>query len=408
MQLVEQHIIKKGHQFYDECDMLCLKSKNIYNRSLYLVKESLVLKEYDTLNRLFHFMKVEECFKELPMKVATATIIQVQKNFKSFFKSCEAYKKDSSKFLGYPKEPQFLHKDKGRFITSYNYQTISKKVFDKEHKVQLTKTNIKLCTKIEYYKDIDCVRIIPKLNSYCIEIVYTIPDTEKLKDNKRYAGIDIGLNNLVALTFNTKDSKPLLLSGKPLKSFNQYFNKKKAEALSKLKDNKTSNKIKRLTNKRNNKIKDYMHKSSKKVLDLLKEQNICTLVIGKNDNWKQNSNIGSKNNQNFVSIPHNTFISMLDYKCQKSGIKVILQEESYTSQASFLNNDIIPIYSKGNNAEHSFSGYRKTRGLYKIKNSKMVINADINGSFNILRKAIPKAFANGTEGIVVYPLAVKL
>jgi len=406
MQLVEKHIIKKNHSFYSECDQLCFKSKNIYNLSLYKVREGFFINDYEPLNRLFHHMKHEECFKELPMKISTATIIQVQKIFKGYFKAIKEYGVNPNKFLGKPKLPTYKDKLNGRNITSYNNQAISKLIFKKENKILLSGTNIKFYTKIKEFNQLDCVRIIPRIDHYVIEVVYTIDDIKLIRENKRYVAIDLGVNNLATLTSNIKEIKPTIINGKPLKSINQYFNKKKGLLQSKLnKGQYISKRINKLTNKRNNKVNDYLHKKSKQIVDKLKENNINKLIIGKNDNWKNESKMNTKSNQNFISIPHNTFINMLEYKCKKSGIKTILQEESYTSKASFLNLDPIPTYGTDHNTE--FSGYRESRGMYKIKGEKLRINADVNGSYNILRKAVPNAFANGIEGIVVYPVVLK-
>jgi IS605 OrfB family transposase len=134
------------------------------------------------------------------------------------------------------------------------------------------------------------------------------------------------------------------------------------------------------------------------------ENDVGTLVVGKNNGWKQNINIGSKNNQNFVQVPFNDLIAKLHYKCELVGIKFIEQEESYTSKASFLDADSIPTYSAG--VTHQFSGRRLQRGMYKAK-SGLRLNADINGSYNIMRKAIPNVFSNGIEGLVVHPVRIK-
>lgn len=412
MKLSERHIIRKNHIFYKECDDLCFKSKNIYNLSLYKIKKGLELNDFEPLNRLYHHMKNENCYKELPAKVSTATIIQVQKNYKAYFKSLESYNKDNSKFISKPKQPRFLNKEKGRFIISYNYQAILKSDYKKEHKIGLSGTNIKFYTKIDNFESIDCVRIVPKSDYYVIEVCYEIPDVKPVRDVHRYAAIDLGVNNLATITSNTKELKPIIINGRPLKSINQFYNKKLAiykSQLEKINKKKTSKRIKKLTNKRNRKVEDYLHKSSKLIVDILKNNNISKLVIGKNDNWKQEVDLKSKNNQNFVSIPHNSFIDKLVYKCEKSGIRVILQEESFTSKASFLDLDNIPTYGvKEPDESYGFGGYREHRGIYKLKGKKIRINADVNGSYNILRKAIPNAFPEGIEDVVVHPLVYEL
>lgn len=208
--------------------------------------------------------------------------------------------------------------------------------------------------------------------------------TSLKQDNKRYASIDLGLNNLATVGSNVM--KPFIINGKPLKSINQFYNKKLAKLKSNLKDEKkTSNRIKRLHFKRNNKIKDYLHKASRCIINQLVSNSINTLIIGHNKKWKQEINIGSVNNQKFVSIPHSRFIDMLKYKASLEGINVLIQEESYTSKCSFLDNEPIQKHE-------CYKGTRIKRGLFKSKKHGL-INADVNGALNILRKVVLKAFA---------------
>jgi putative transposase len=224
--------------------------------------------------------------------------------------------------------------------------------------------------------------------------------------------IDLGVSNLATVTSNKKEITPFIINGKPLKSINQYYNKTLSLEKSSLKkrNNKGgSKKLRKLTTKRENKVNDYLHKSSRKIVNLVKENNVNTLIIGKNIHWKQETNMNKTNNQNFVNIPHSRFIEMLSYKCELEGIRFILQEESYTSKASFLNLDFIPKYKPNSKKEYSFSGYRESRGMYKVKKENKRINADVNGSYNILRKAFPKAFdVNGIEGLSVNPIVINV
>ena len=188
-----------------------------------------------------------------------------------------------------------------------------------------------------------------------------------------------------------------------MKSINQYYNKRLAYYKSKLETvnkKKTSHRVKRLTNKRNNKVNYYLHKASKYIVSDIQSKGITTLVIGKNTEWKNECSIGKANNQNFIQIPHSRFIDMLSYKCEKVGIKVKLQEESYTSKCSFLDGEEI--------CKHEvYMGRRIKRGLFVSKDGRK-INADVNGSYNIMRKAIPNAFANGIEGVGVHPLVLTI
>ncbi|GHO97266.1 hypothetical protein KSF_073140 [Reticulibacter mediterranei] len=222
-----------------------------------------------------------------------------------------------------------------------------------------------------------------------------------------YAGIDIGMDNLVALTSNQPGFVSVLVNGRPVKSVNQYYNKRKAELQSKLGHTGTTKRMERLTNTRNRRIDHYMHTTSRWIIDDLVAHGIGTLVIGKNDGWKQEANMGKRTNQNFVFIPHARFIQMLTYKAELAGITVLLTEESYTSRASFLDRDEMPIYDRKQITKPTFSGKRIERGLYCSKDG-ILINADCNGSGNIIRKVAPDAF--GSEGVEdgkrVVPLVV--
>ena len=195
---------------------------------------------------------------------------------------------------------------------------------------------------------------------------------------------------------------PIIINGRVLKSMNQYFNKKKAKLQSYIGDKGTSNKIISLTNKRNRKISDYLHKTSKYVIEMCLLNKIGKIIIGKNKQWKQEINIGSKNNQSFVAIPHAKLIEMIRYKAKMYQIEVIITEESYTSKCSFIDNESI--------AKHEiYLGKRINRGLFKSSNG-LKINADVNGSLNIARKVIPNFNINsiekGIQGIVVSPIRV--
>ena len=234
-------------------------------------------------------------------------------------------------------------------------------------------------------------------------MVYTIVTPEKLTDNNKYAAIDLGVNNLATIVSNVKKFKPLIINGKPLKSINQFYNKKKAhlQSVNEIRHKiKTSRQVQKLDLKRQNKINHYLHVSSKLIVNILKENNINTLIIGKNDNWKQEVNIGTKNNQNFVSIPHSRFINFINYKCEKEGINVITKNENYTSKCSFLDLETIRKHKM-------YKGKRIKRGLF-ISSEGRKINADVNGSYNMLIKVIPNVFDNGIEGVGIHPRVIKI
>jgi putative transposase len=249
------------------------------------------------------------------------------------------------------------------------------------------------------------VRIVPRLNYYVLEVVYAQAETNLNLAKSNIAAVDLGVNNLATVTSNKKGFIPFIINGRPVKAINQFYNQKKARLQSQLKGSKTSKKIQKLSTKRSLKIEDYLHKASRYIVNHLIENNIGTLVIGHNPDWKQGINMGAKNNQNFVQIPFSSLIQKLQYKAELVGISVIIQEESYTSKSSFLDLDEIPNFCQG--IKHKFSGKRIKRGLYQSSNGRKY-NADVNGSLNILRKVVPNAFSNGIEGVVVHPIKVTL
>jgi len=402
MQLVESHIIKPNNPFYKEIDELCFKSKNLYNSCLYAVRQEYINNGNNILFELHNRFKDSEQYKDLPAKVSSTILNTVQLNFKAFFAGLKAYQANPSKFKGRPKLPKYLDSVDGRFFVSYTNQAISKKIFKKSGKIKLSKANIEFNTRLTEFTQIDCVRLIPHNGYYTIEVVYTVPDKPKSEDNKRYASIDLGVNNLATVTTNT-GTNPYVINGKPLKSMNQYYNKRLAyykSILDTRNNKKKSNKINKLNLKRKNKVDNYLHNASKIIVDNLLDNNINTLVIGKNKQWKTDVNLGSANNQKFVQIPHSRFIDMLTYKCEREGINIILTEESYTSKCSFLDGETIKKHEQ-------YKGKRIYRGLFKSANGAL-INADVNGSYNILRKALPEAFADGIEGVGVHPIIVKI
>src|SRR4028119_479415 len=404
MQLTERHIIKSTEHRFTEIDALAFKSKNLYNATNYVIPQSFIYGwgyvGYNEMNRL---MKSHEAYKALPESVSQQILMVLDKNWKSFFEAVKAYKGDSSKFTGRPKLPKYKDKAKGRNILVYTIQAISSKHL-RTGIIKLSGTEFLIKTKLNLAR-ICQVRLVPKCDSYVIEVIYDEPESTVSNDILA-ASIDLGLNNLVALTSNQPGFIPLLINGRPLKSINQFYNKRKSQLQSQLKGNlKTSSRIVRLTRCRNQKVDNYLHHTSRLIIDILSERQIGTLVIGKNVQWKNCINLGKQNNQNFVSIPHARLIQMLEYKAVLAGIEVIIQEESYTSASNFLSLDPIPVYGESDANSVEFTGKRIHRGLYKTAEG-LLINADVNGSYNIMRKALPKALINGIGSCVVQPRRV--
>ena len=412
MRLVEQHIIKKSNSMYKEIDKISFLSKNLYNKANYVVRQEFISttkqKEegkvsnanwirYNQLQKQLQNEKDYD-YSKLPAKVSQQVLKLLDKNWISFFESIRDWKKNPSKYLGKPSLTKYKQKTKGRGILIYTIQAISKKEL-RSNIIRLSGTEIRIRTKQDS-KAIQQVRVVPKIGHYVVEVVYEKKEViyENIDKNK-IAGIDLGLNNLLAVTSNQNKVKPLLINGRPLKSMNQYYNKKKAKLQSYVGD-KSSNRLEKLTNKRNRKIKDYLHKASRFVVNHFISNGIGVVVIGKNTQWKTEINIGKRNNQSFVNIPHARLIDMITYKSKIVGIDVIVTEESYTSKCSFIDSE--PIKKHEN-----YLGKRVKRGLF-ISKKKTKINADCNASGNIIRKEIPNAFADGIEGVVVHPIKVNL
>ncbi len=410
MQLTERHIIKSTEHRFAQIDELAFKSKNLYNAANYVIRQNFIYGwGYVNYNEMHRLMKSHEAYKALPAKVSQQILMVLDKNWKSFFEAVKGYKADSSKFTGRPKLPKYKDKVKGRNLLVYTIQAISSKQL-KEGIIKLSGTELSIKTKVDPVQ-ICQVRLVPKCDSYVIEVIYDEPESI-VSSTSSVASIDLGLDNLVALTSNQPDFIPLLINGRPLKSINQFYNKRKAKLQSQLKGNsKTSPRIQRLTRCRNQKVDNYLHHASRAIINVLTAKQIGTLVIGKNAQWKTEIELGKKNNQNFVGIPHSRLIEMLEYKARLVGVTVIVTEESYTSRSNFLGLDLIPVYGK-TEKEPVFTGKRIKRGLYKTSTGQL-INSDVNASYNILRKAIPNAFSNGIGKCVVgamrvNPLKVKV
>jgi putative transposase len=232
--------------------------------------------------------------------------------------------------------------------------------------------------------------------------VYTATLQPAPVDPQRIASIDIGLNNLATVTSNQPGFVPLLVNGRPLKAINQWYHKERARLHSQLPSEQiTSRRLETLTDKRNRRVHAYLHLASHRIIETLVTQRIGTLIVGKNDGWKHQIALGKRTNQNFVPIPHARFIEMLVYKAQLVSIQTIVAEESYTSKCSFLDEE--PI------CKHEvYVGKRIHRGLF-CANDGRLIHADVNGSYNILRKVIPDAWTGkGIGGVVVHPVRLPL
>ena len=318
-----------------------------------------------------------EDYKSLPISSASQWVLkQLNQNWQSFFKSLKVFSKKPDLYKGKPRIPSYLDKN-GRYLLSLTNQNC--KLKDGYLTFPKSFNGFTLKTKVDNVKQ---VRIIPINNFYQIEIIYEVKEKSRKANNDRYLSVDIGLNNLAAIT-NNFNGEQWLISGKPIKSVNQYYNKLKSYYQSKsklLNDSNMTKRIQSLTVNRNDYITTYMHKASKMLVDLALSYDVSKIVIGNNKDWKQEVNLGKVNNQNFVSIPFSKFISYVTYKANLKGIEVILTEESYTSGTSFLDNELPTKENYNKNR-------RVKRGLFKTNDGRY-LNSDINGSYQILKKVI--------------------
>ncbi|WP_051359537.1 RNA-guided endonuclease InsQ/TnpB family protein [Paucisalibacillus globulus] len=366
---------------------------------------------FNFLDCLFKTIKQTD-YNSLPGQINQQVIRNVVQNWKSFFTSLKDYKAHPEKYKGRPSIPAYLPKGGRKEIVLSNQIC---KIKDGKY-LQFPKTNIQLnigkLAQLEgTYQQ---VRVVPKYNEFTVEVIFLMKETEVIVAKKESCmGIDLGLNNLATVVFNTGIS-PIIFKGGKVKSINQWYNKLRSHYYAVLRNGKSpkegkydSKRLMNLDKKRYRKIKDFFHKVSYNIVKVARENGIDTIVIGKNSDWKQEINTGKRNNQHFVQIPHTLLIELITYKANDIGIAVMTTEESYTSKASFLDEDDIPTYQVGNNETYTFSGKRIKRGLYRSKHNRL-INADVNGAANIVRKVIPNAFANGIAAMCSSPLVVNV
>lgn len=395
----EQHQINKNHPYYKLIDTFSFRSKNLYNYANYIIRQEFINNKiwihYRDLDKM---LKTSEPYKELMSQASQCTLQVLDRNWKSYFVAIKDWKKYPEKYLGMPKLPKYKDKN-GRFPWFLkNNQTYIKdgylyfrlKVF--EGYGFKTKADGRLIA----------VRFIPKGSCYVLEIIYEkeIP-IQKEATNDNILGIDLGVNNFVTMVNNIGE-RPIIINGKVIKSYNQWWNKRKAKKMSDIvkRNNKYwCNELDIITRKRDNKINNYLHHVSRFIVDYCRYRNIDTIIIGKNDKWKQRSSMGKFNNQTFVYIPYEKLIHMIQYKSKDYQIKVIENEESYTSGTSFLDNEL-PVKENYNKKR------RIHRGLFKANDGR-TINSDVNGALQIIRKVVPNAFADGIEGSLV-PIVINL
>ena len=390
---VKQKVKHLSKDEYKSIKKLSHIAKNLTNEAIYNIRQYYFNEGlYLNYEKNYTLLKNSDNYKLLNSNMAQQILKEVDNSFKSFFALLKLAKKGKYNVKDI-KLPNYLDKNgfttlvigfvrikNDTLIIPYSYS------FASEHK----RISVKIPTVLKD-KKIKEIRIIPKLNARYFEIQYVYESKiEKLNLNKENAlGIDLGINNLC--TCVTNNGRSFIIDGRKLKSINQFYNKRNA-SLQALRDTekKIKEKIKllqaQIATKRNNSVNDYLSKTARMIINYCIENDIGKIIIGYNVTFQRNSNIGKVNNQNFVNIPYGKLRYKLEYLCNMYGIEYILQEESYTSKASFFDGDYLPIYNADNPQEYTFSGRRVKRGLYMTKSGNL-INADVNGALNILKKS---------------------
>lgn len=423
MLLTEQHIIKrkpKTEKLFQKIDGYCYSAKNLRNATNYITTQcsriSYKLKQGEILDSwekkliydincgisaynkssnkslkyvdaengfisdayfLSWFLKGTKEYKDVPFATCSQIVIQnICRDWKAYYQGLKAYSKNPSSTLGRPHKPSYYDKETGRGWLTLTNQNAK---LQNDGTIKLPKFLDGLNIKTRQ-NNINQVRIITKNDKIIINVLYSQDEYKSNVDKEKVLGIDLGVNNLMTVVSNT-EMTPFIIDGKPLKSINQYYNKRKSqlqERAKKCNDKHNTKRMSRLTERRNNKVKDYMHKVSGMIIGLALSNSVGTIIIGNNSGWKQQVDMGKRTNQAFVGIPYYQLIQMITYKATLVGIEVKTVEESFTSGTSYLDGEL-PIQNNYNKAR------RITRGQFK-SNTGLIINADVNAAYQIIKK----------------------
>ena len=393
MRLVERHIVR-DNRFED----ICLKSGLLYNYVLYLVRQGIFsgnyLKEYGLSTKLGKESQFD--FRNLPCGVSQQVVKQVFQNIKSWIKLKKDCEKNPSKYESKPKLPGYKRGKKQNMLvfTTHTCRIKNGYIHFAKDIVKPIKTNIgenKLCQ----------VRIIPQATCYVVEVIYEKKEIDLQLDKSNILSIDLGLNNFCTGISNV-GINPFIINGKIMKSFNQWYNKKRAKWMNFVGNRGTSKRLRWLNNRRNFWVEDKIHKASRWIINYCISNNIGSIVVGLNKGWKQNIELGKKNNQKFVEIPFSKLVDKITYKGKLVGINVQTTEESYTSKVDHLAFETLE-------KQDSYLGKRKKRGLFQSSINKL-INADVNGAIGIGRKVFGDSFVREIigSGLAFNPIRVNI
>lgn len=409
----ERILVRPSDDNYQAMRNACRLTKRVYNVANYRIRQAFINdSEVISHSAVDKELKKsgDENYKAMPSAASAQRVIQILgKDWKSFFASIKDWKKSPSKYKGRPKLPKYSDHQKTFTVSRNGFKIVNGYVYlSGAESIGLKPFKIICCDNQPFNEKADLsvvqdIRFVPKGQCYFIEVVYRRKSESKAValNKENVIGIDLGIDNLATIASNQQGVRPVLFNGKVIKSINNKYNKDKAKLQSLGKGKHVLAK----SIKRYNWINDHLHKVSRAIIDLCLQTDTGTIVIGKNKDWKQSIGIGKVNNQKFVSIPHAELINKIQYKAEEYGIEVIVREESYTSKASAIDFDHIPTH--GTDEEKVFSGKRVKRGLYKASAGQL-LNADVNGALNIIRKEFGNARLRGLfdSGCVFQPVRV--
>ena len=418
---VTQRIISSDDLLYPYFDDLCRKSKLLYNAALFRVRniftgydkehrtenEVEVFQEVALLQRSYPNMHVRrvisythlekmmrvtenpDFFSGLPRQTAQQMVKQSVTDFKNWLASLREYKKHPEKYLGKPKMPRYKKSDLTTVIITNQDAVLYRDDIGMSLKLPLQKQRL-------YFSNLSSdpvlkeVKIKPYYGRFLLCLTLEEPDVAFDPSGSHVCAIDLGTDNFAAIVCD--DHSSAIYKGGAVLSKIQWFHKQRAKYVSIItkgheKKHAVSKRLRDLSFHYANFVKDQCHKISRSIIDFCMEHQCGTLILGVNLRWKQRSNMNKINNQNFVSMPITLLRTMITYKALNAGIRIIEQEESYTSKADLIANDRIPTYGV-DDKDASFSGKRIKRGLYRCSNG-MILNADCHAAANIMRKAIP-------------------
>ncbi len=393
VQLAERIQVKKSPAL----SSLCHRAKNLYNLANFYVRQELfIVGDVLTYFDLYFMLRGQPACQALPAQTAQQVLRQVAGDWSSFFATCRAYRQNPGKFLGAPRPPRYKPRG-GESIAVFTNQQCRIRggwlYFPEKVGVPA------IWTRVSQFQQ---VRVVPKGGYYIIEILHNVPSIDLGLNKRRTLGVDLGVSNLVTAVNNT-GLPPFAIKGGPAKSANNFYNKRLAKLRSLAKranTSETTRRIERLNRTRANKISYIFHKASRALVDFCILHDIGTIVVGYNPLWKQGCNLGRATNQKFACLPLHTLVLQVQYKAALAGIVTVVVGEAYTSRCSFLDGESIGRHTR-------YAGRRVRRGLFRSQDGTL-INADVNAAYNILRQAVPEAFADGIEDVGLHPVLVEL